>query len=66
MRIDRVKLAMEMARQNIKCVQLAQKANVCRLTISKVRNGHPCEYDSARKIAKALGIPVQDIIEEED
>lgn len=66
MKIDRVKLAEEMARQNIRCGYLAEKANLCRLTITKARKGQQCEYESARKIAKALGIPVQDIIEDED
>lgn len=64
MRIDRVKLIAEMARQNIRVNDLAEKAGISRVTITAMRGGKSCNKNSVLHIARALGIEVADIIEE--
>lgn len=65
MRIDRVKLIAEMARQDITSIQLAEKSGVSRVTVSAVRGGKACSTSTADKIAQALGVPVESIISKE-
>lgn len=64
MRIDRVKLITEMARQNLKVKQLADLAGVSRMTITAVRSGKSCNSNSALRIARALGVDMAEIAEE--
>ena len=64
MRIDRVKLIAEMARQNVTSIRLAEKSGVSRVTVSALRCGKTCTSETASKIARALGVDVTEIIEE--
>lgn len=64
MRIDRVKLIAEMARQNIRIKDLAEKALVSRVTITAMRSGKSCNVNSARRVAQALGVPLETLLEE--
>ena len=66
MRIDWVKLAAEMARVQINCGELAQRAGISRLTVTKAKQGKPCEYDTAKKIANALNLSAAELIKEEE
>ena len=59
MRIDRVKLIAEMARQEIKSQELAEKAGISRMTVSAMRCGKSCTENSAKHVARALGVPVE-------
>lgn len=63
MRIDRVKLIAEMARQDIKAQELAKKANVSRSTVTAMRSGKSCNKNSVLHIAQALNCDVADILE---
>lgn len=63
MRIDRVKLIAEMARQNIRIQDLADKALVSRVTITAMRNGKSCNANSARRVAQALGVSMESLME---
>lgn len=65
MRIDRVKLIAEMARQDITSIKLAEKSGVSRVTVSAVRCGKACSTSTAGRIAAALGVPVESIIMKE-
>lgn len=65
MRIDRVKLIAEMARQDITSIRLAEAADVARTTISAVRCGKTCTPAIANKIAAALGVPLENIVTKE-
>ena len=42
MRIDRVKLISEMARQEISVKDLAEKSGVSRVTVTSMRSGKSC------------------------
>lgn len=53
------------AMATIKCnsVQLAALSGVSRATISYVKNGKSCKPDVVGKLAEALGIPVEELLE---
>lgn len=63
MRIDRVKLIAEMARQEISVKDLADKARVSRATITNLRCGKSCSANSVHHVANALGIQVEELME---
>jgi len=63
MRIDRVKLAAELARRDMTQKRLAELSGVSRATINYVRAGKTCTDEVGQRIAKALGIKAEDIIE---
>lgn len=64
MRIDRVKLIAEMARQEIRVQELAEKAGVSRMTVSAMRCGKSCTENSVKHVARALGVPVESLLED--
>lgn len=63
MRIDRKKLVLTMMDKNQNVLQLAEKSGVSRVTISGVKCGKSCSKTTAEKIAKALNVPVENLIE---
>lgn len=64
MRIDRVKLIAEMARQDVRIQELSEKAAVSRATITALRGGKSCNETSIRRVAAALGVPVESLLED--
>ena len=66
MKINRVKLISEMAQKNIRLYKLCEMSGVSKATLSAVRNGKSCTYETALKIAKALNLNVADLIEESE
>ena len=64
MRIDRIKLISEMARQNLTGEELAQKAGVGRSAVIKMRKGQPVWRTTAGHVATALGVTVDDLKED--
>lgn len=65
MRIDRIKLISEMARQDMTQLRLAELSDVSRATISAIQNGRSCSGKSAVKIAGALKVPLETLLEDE-
>lgn len=63
MRIDRIKLIAEMARKDMTVKALAEKAIVSRMTVSAMRCGKSVNENSARRVAQALGVDVEDLLE---
>lgn len=63
MRINRKKLIIAMLDNDQTVIQLAKASGVSRVTISNVKCGKSCSNVTAEKIAKALNVPVSDIIE---
>ena len=59
MRIDRFKLTTELMTQK----QLAEKAGISRVTVNGIKSGRSCSDEVGKKIAKALGVDVTEIIE---
>lgn len=61
MRIDRVKLIAEMARQEITSAELAEKAGVSRSSICAMRSGKSCYANTISHVARALGVSIEDL-----
>lgn len=64
MRIDRIKLITEMARQDMTQLRLVELSGVSRATISGIQNGRSCSSRSAVKIADALKVPIETLLED--
>lgn len=63
MRIDRFKMTVELMKKDFTLKKLSELSGVSRQTVIAVKNGKSCSEETAVKIAKALGVAVQDIIE---
>lgn len=63
MRIDRVKLATELARRDMNQKQLAELSGVSRATVNYIRSGKSCSDAVGQKIADALGVDLKKILE---
>lgn len=63
MRIDRIKLITEMAKQDMKQKDLAEKAGISRATVNYVKSGKSCSEKVGKKIANALGVEVNELLE---
>lgn len=63
MRIDRVKLAAELTRQDMTQKRLAELAGVSRATINYIKGGKSCSDEVGEKIAKGLGVKLSQITE---
>lgn len=63
MRIDRVKLIAEMARQDITVKELSDLSCVSRPTITAMRGGKSCSRNSVMHVARALNVRLEDLQE---
>lgn len=66
MRIDRVKLIAEMARQDMRIADVCDKGNVSRATVCAARSGKSVSRLSAKRIATALGVSMEVLLEENE
>lgn len=64
-RVNNSVMRAEMARSRITNDKLKEATGVSKATISAVRNGKSCSYNTAVKIAKALNLDVMELIESE-
>lgn len=64
MRIDRIKLVAELARRDMTQSKLADLAGVSRATVNYIKSGKNCSDEVGKKIAEALGVPVEKLIED--
>ena len=64
MRIDRKKLAIRMIQQDMTNKALAEQSGVSVVTVGYIKSGKSCRDDIGRKIAKALGVDVTEILED--
>lgn len=65
MRIKKIRLAVAMAEQDMNFIKLSKACGVSRQTLSAINNGKSCKPDVAGKIARALGVDVTELIDEE-
>lgn len=63
MRIDRLKLRMELAKRDMKQIELAELAGVSRATVGYIAGGKSCSDKVGIKIADALGVPIEKLLE---
>ena len=64
MRLNKEKVCLMMAEQDLYQKDLAEKAKMSRGNLSTIINGKNCQPRTAYKIAKALGVDVIAILEE--
>ena len=62
--VDRVKVISEMARQDITCEELTLKAGVGRAAVWKMRKGQAVWRTTAQHVARALGVPLESLLED--
>lgn len=62
--LDRVKVVAEMARKDVTGDELAQQAMVGRSAVLNARKGRRIYRTTAQHIAAALGVPLEDLLEE--
>ena len=63
MRLDRGKIAYQLAKQDLRKGELAERAGLSRNTIASVCSGKRCSEETAQKIAAALGVTVGELVE---
>lgn len=63
-RVNKIKVSVLMAKQELNQTSLANKAHMSRNNLSIIMNGKSCRIETALKIAEALGVDVTDIIEQ--
>lgn len=63
MRISRIKLATELVKQDLTQKRLAELSEVSRVTINYIRHGKSCTDETGNKIAKALNVPIEQLLE---
>ena len=65
MRLDRIKLITQMAKNEISAKSLADEAGVSPTTICSIRAGLSCANKTGRALAKALNVPLADLVIDE-
>ena len=63
MRINRIKLVTELTKRDMTQLELSKLSGVSRTTIKFIKNGKSCSDATAGKIAKALNVPVEQLID---
>ncbi|MDO5345339.1 MAG: helix-turn-helix transcriptional regulator [Lachnospiraceae bacterium] len=63
MRINRIRLVTELTKQDLTQTKLSELSGVSRATINFIKNGKSCSESTAGKIAKALNVPVEQLID---
>ena len=64
MRIDRIKFATELLRQDLTQKRLSELSGVSRVTISAIKVGKSCSPEVARKLADALKVDLKSFLSE--
>lgn len=65
MRIDSIKIKLLMAEQGISQSELAERCGIARQNISNMLGRGTCSIKKVGQLAKALGVPVAEIVKEE-
>lgn len=65
MRINRIKFVSELTRRDMTQSRLSELSGVSRATINFIKNGKSCSDKTVGKIAKALNVPVENLIDME-
>lgn len=64
MRINRIKLITELEKRDMTQKRLAELSGVSRATINYIKGGKRCTDEIGQKIAEALGVTVEEILED--
>ena len=63
MRIDIIKFATELVKQDMTQTRLAELSGVSRTTINSIKSGKSCSDKSIIMIAEALQVPIESLLE---
>ena len=63
MRIDRIKLTAELMKRDMTQNKLAELSGVSRVTIGAIKAGKSCRDEVGHKIADALGVKIESLLE---
>lgn len=63
MRIDRIKLTTELMKRDMTQGKLAELSGVSRVTIGYIKAGKSCTEEVGKKIADALGVKIETLLE---
>lgn len=66
MKISKEKIELILAKKNLKVVEAAKIMGMTRQNFSTIKNRGTCWPSTAAKIAKGLGVEVEEILESED
>ena len=64
MNIDVQTLLIEMAKAKMSIKELSEKSEVCRGTIAAIKKGSEVKPETVGKIAEALGVSVEELLED--
>lgn len=64
--LDDVRVVTELKRQRLTSFELASKALCGMSTVQSARNGRSISTNSARRIASALGVPLENLLAEKE
>ena len=64
MRIDRYKLINELMRQEMTQKRLAELAGISRASVNYIKSGKSCSDEVGHKIANALKVPLETLLED--
>lgn len=62
-KVDRIKLSIAMAKKDINGRELSKMSGVSVMTISYIKNGKTCSVATGEKIATALGIDMEELVQ---
>lgn len=63
MQINRLKLVTELTRRNMTQTKLAELAGISRVTVNNIKCGKTCSEYVGLKIAAALNVPIDTLLE---
>lgn len=63
MRLDRIKLVTELTKRDMTQKELAELAGISRVSVNYIKNGKSCSEEVGKKIAAALSVPVENLLE---
>lgn len=64
MRIDRIKLVVELKRRDMTQKRISELSGISRTTINYICAGKSCTDEVGQSIAQALGVDVTEIVED--
>lgn len=64
-RVNNITMRIEMARNRMTNSKLKEITGISKATVSAVRNGKSCSYETACKLAEALKVDISEFIESE-
>lgn len=66
MRIDRIKMVCELTRRDWNLKRLAKETGLSRNTLTAIKSGKSCNEVTAKAIASALNLPLDELKEKGD